>query len=154
MSQGGAATTRHSPNKEKRIVSGKRDMQFLNPSDRVVGQRDIAPQCAIQQSRSQMNLGLGNKVKNDYLFSSVMSSRTNLTNDPYQLQNTVTGAPVNKSAHSQIDQLSSRSKSPSPSPIALQRSQTVLDPHQSRLSEENRTVFFRHYGPHPKTGNM
>ena len=120
VSQGGAVTTRHSPNKEKRIISGgKRDMQFLNPSDRTAGQRDIAPQCAIQQSRSQMNLGIGNKVKNDYLFSSVMSSRTNLTNDPYQLQNTVTGAPVNKSAHSQIDQLSSRSKSPSPSPIAL-----------------------------------
>ena len=65
-----------------------------------------------------MNLNMRNKVKNDYLFSSVMSSRTNLTNDPYQLQNTVTGVPVNKSAQSQVDQMSSRSKSPSPSPIA------------------------------------
>ena len=64
---------------------------------------------------------------------------------------------MNRSILSMKDKspLSGSRRSKSPSPIALQRSQTsCLDPMQSRLSEENRTVFFRHYGPHPKTGNM
>ena len=81
VSQGGAATTKNSPSKEKRI--GKPDMLFLNPAEKV-GKQEIAPKCALLQSKSHLNLNM-RKEQKEYLFSSVLSSRTNLTNDPYQL---------------------------------------------------------------------
>ena len=128
-------------------------MVFLKPAEQF-GNKEISPKCALSQSRSHMNLNM-RKVKNEVLFGSVLSARSNLTNDPYQLQlQHSTNDPLlqNKSSLSQIDKFSNGSKSPSP--VALQRSSTVLDPHQSRLSEDGRTVFFRHYGPHHKTGTL
>lgn len=77
---GGAATQRTTLYKDK-AAWGKPDMQFLKPAEKF-GRQEIAPKGALQPSRSQMNINRS-MTKNDALFSSVISSKSSLTNDPY-----------------------------------------------------------------------
>ena len=85
-------------------------MLFLNPAEKAA--------TYLLPSKSHVKFKSSRKEQpKETLFNSVLSSRTNLTNDPYQLKKSVLER-RNAALNSSILSLKDKSPSKSPSPIA------------------------------------